>query len=532
MIKKFEVFLIIGFLIFSCWLMDKSFGYRSLNGQFRIARHQVGDFGLHLSLIRSFSWGNNWPPESPFFPGRPLPYHYYFDFLVGLLEKIGLRIDLAFNGLSLLALTALLFLIYKLSQIIFGQNIILGLLSVILFIFHSSLTFLDFFKNKTLGLSLLKDLWFLPDYLNQGPFDDSIISIFFTLNVFLNQRHLIAGLAISLFIFYFVLSQLVNSQEISKKSLLLLGLLLGISSRIHTLIFFSTGLVLFFLFLFFKRLRSFLFLISPALILASFHLNQVLNQDLSHPLFNPGFLAEKPLTLLSFGKFWYLNLGAALFLIPAGFLLAKPQQKKIFFSFLPLFILANLFQFGFRIDHNHSLFNLFLIVTNFYIAYFLIWLFNKKILGKIFFFTLIFLLTISGLIDLMAVKNDFQLRVDDAPTNQLMAWIKKETEKEAVFLAREEILDPVTLSGRKNYLGAHYYSEVMGYDYFGRKTLAKKFFEAQDKKTLVTIKEEGIDYLIIPLKEISDFHYQVNLEFLKESLAISYQDEEVSVFKL
>lgn len=512
--------------------MDKSFGYSPETNQFRIARHQVGDFGLHLSLIRSFSWGNNFPPESPFSPGKPLPYHYYFDLLVGLVEKTGLRIDLAFNGLSVISFTALLFLIYKLPQIIFGKNKLLGLLSVLLFIFHSNLTFIDFFKGKTLSLSLLRDLWFLPDYLHKGPFDDSIISIFFTLNVFLNQRHTIAGLAISLFIFYFVLSRLMNSQEISKKTLLILGILLGLSSRVHILIFFSTTLILFFLFLFFKRFRSFIFLIAPALILASFHLHQVLNQELNHPFFNPGFLAEKPLTLLSFIQFWYLNLGIALFLIPAGVILANNQQKKIFLTFLSLFILGNLFQFGFRIDHNHSLFNLFLILANFYIAYFLVLLFNKKILAKIFFLILLFLLSISGLIDLMAVKNDFQLWVDDAPTNQLMAWIKNETEKEALFLAREEILDPVTLSGRKNYLGAHYYSEVMGDDYFGRKTLTKKFFEVQDKKTLVAIKEEGIDYLIIPLEKKPDFQYQVNQSFLKENLPVTYQDDSVIVFKL
>ena len=65
--------------------MYKSFGYDEKRHDFRIQRHQIGDFGLHLSLIRSFSWGNNFPVESPFFPGRPFPYHYYFDLFVGLL---------------------------------------------------------------------------------------------------------------------------------------------------------------------------------------------------------------------------------------------------------------------------------------------------------------------------------------------------------------------------------------------------------------------------------------------------------------
>mgnify|MGYP001611185792 CR=1 FL=1 len=96
--KNFDILLLISFFIFSFWLFDKSFGYYSKEYQFRIARHQVGDFGLHLSLIRSFSLGDNFPPQSPFFPGESLPYHYYFDLFTGLLEKLGLRIDIAFNS--------------------------------------------------------------------------------------------------------------------------------------------------------------------------------------------------------------------------------------------------------------------------------------------------------------------------------------------------------------------------------------------------------------------------------------------------
>ncbi|KKQ33995.1 MAG: hypothetical protein US48_C0004G0001, partial [Candidatus Levybacteria bacterium GW2011_GWA2_37_36] len=133
--------------------MYKSFGYDEEKHDFRIERHQIGDFGLHLSLIRSFSWGNNFPVESPFFPGKPFPYHYYFDLLVGLLEKAGLRIDIAFNGISILSFTLLLFLIYKLPQLIFRKSKLLGALSVILFVFHSNFTFIDFFKEKGLSLS-------------------------------------------------------------------------------------------------------------------------------------------------------------------------------------------------------------------------------------------------------------------------------------------------------------------------------------------------------------------------------------------
>lgn len=512
--------------------MNKSFGYNGKTHEFRIARHEVGDFGLHLSLIRSFSWGNNFPPELPFFPGSTLPYHYYFDLGVGLLEKVGLRIDLALNGLSVVFFTLLLFFIYKLPQIIFRKGKLIGLLSVTLFIFHSNLTFIDFFKEKTISLSLLKKLWFLPDYIHKGPFDQSTISIFFTLNVFLNQRHLIAALAISLIILYFLLKKILSTSNISFRELFILGIALGLSSRIHFLIFLSTSIVVFCLFIFFKRKKELVLFFLPVIGIAAFHIRDIIGQNLSHPFLNPGFLANKPLTISSFLNFWFLNLGLALFLIPIGFCLSNPKQKKIFLSFLPLFVIPNLFQLSFRIDHNHAIFNYFLIFANFYIAYFLVFLFGQKLLGKIIFNFLVFFLIISGLIDLMPIKNDFQLKFADAPNNKFMQWIKNNTGRDDVFLSREEILDPVIFSGRKNYFGNRYYLSVLGYNFSQREKQVKDFFEVSNIGILDQIRKKKIKYIVIPMRQIPNFNYNVNINFLEENLTQPYKDDDVLVFKL
>lgn len=529
--RKFDILLLAVFFMFSFWLMYKSFGYDGVNNSFRIARHQIGDFGLHLSLIRSFSWGNNFPVESPFFPGSPFPYHYYFDLLAGLLEKFGARIDVAFNGLSIFFFTVLLFLIYKLPQLIFKKSRILGIISVLLFIFHSSMTFVDFIRQKGVSASIFSDLWLLPDYLNKGPFDNSIISIFFTLNVFLNQRHLIAALAISLFIFYFVLKKVNTSSKFSAM-IILLGIMLGFLSRFHTLIFFSTSLSLLLLILLFKRFRLIPLLFIPAFLIFSFHVREILGQDLSHPFFNPGFLSEKPLTILSFSKYWFLNLGLSSIFIPLGFFMSNSRQKKVFLAFLPIFILGNIFQFGFRIDHNHSLFNFFIIFANFYIAFFLFTIWQKKILGKIAVSVLLFFLTFSGIIDLMAIKNDFQLSLNDAPANKLMAWVKNDTDKKDIFLSREEILDPITLSGRKSYMGHKYYLSVMGYDFSKRGENVKKFWEVNDASVLKEMRKEGISYLVVPKKKIPDFNYNIDISFLEKNLKLVFDGNEVSVFKL
>lgn len=529
--RRFEITLLTCFLLFSWWLMGKSFGYDSVH-QFRIARHQIGDFGLHLSLIRSFSWGANVTVESPFFPGRPLPYHYYFDFLVGTLEKLGVRIDVALNGLSALFFTALLLFIYKLPQVIFKKGRLIGILSVALFILQSSTTFLDFLKGKSFSLAAVRDLWSIPDYIHKGPFDGSLISIFFTLNVFLNQRHLVAALAISFGIFLFLIERLLKSKKISYLALLLLGILLGFSSRVHTLIFLSTLMSIPLLFLLFRYVRQLPFLVIPAVLVFGFQARDIFNQNLVHPFLNLGFLAERPISLNSFITFWFLNLGFAFFTIPLGFLLSSTKQKKVLISVLPLFIIGNVLQLSFRIEHNHSLFNLFFIFADFYTAFLLMKLWEGNLIQKCIFPILLFFLTFSGFLNLMVVKNDFQYYHLDAPSNMFIQWIKSHTDKKDIFLSRQEILDPVTLAGRRNYYGHEYYLLVMGYDYSQRRSLAKLFFEASDNETLSLMKKEGIHYLAVPARTFEDFHYNVNLTFLKTSLPLVYEDKDVVVFRL
>lgn len=514
--------------------MNKSFGYDGKNHIFRIERHQIGDFGLHLSLIRSFSWGNNFPVESSFFPGKPFPYHYYFDLLVGLLEKAGMRIDIAFNGISILLFTLLLFLIYKLPQLIFRKSNLLGVLSVGLFLFHSNLTFIDFFKEKGLSLSAFRDFWLLQDYIHKGPFDGSIISIFFTLNVYLNQRHLVAAFAISLAIIYFLLSKLIKAKKISNKTLILLGLGLGLLSRVHTLTFFSTAVMIFLLFILFKRSRLLLPIFISAATVFFFHARDIIGQDLNHVFFNPGFLSPKPLSFVNFTYFWVMNLGIAIILIPCGFFASGKKQKLIFLSVFSLFLIGNIFQISFLIDHNHSLFNFFLIFANFYIAYFLLKTIRKysNIAGAIIFIFFVLLLTISGVIDLMAIKNDFQFHLNDAPSDKFMQWIKTGTKKDDIFVAKQEILDPVTLSGRKNYLGHSYFLSVMGYNYSERQSLVKSFYEFKDPGTINKMRKENIAYIVVPAKPIVDFNYIVNSVYLEKYLRKVYVDEKVIVYKL
>lgn len=525
--KIVEIFIIVVFLTFSIWLMTKSFGYDAQKSEFRIARHQVGDFGLHLSLIRSFSWGNNFPPESPFYPGKPLTYHYGLDLIVGHLERLGIRIDYALNGINVVFFTLLLYLIYLFSQMLFGKNILLGLFSVGLFLFPSTLSFVEFFKSKNLF-----EVWQLSDYIHKGPFDGSIISLFFTLNPLLNQRHLIVGLTVGISVIYFVVEKLLKSRQLTPKILFIIGIVLGLSTRIHSLVAFGTAIAVIILFVLFNRVKQIIPFAVPAFIFALPHLREIVSvASTKHPFFNPGYLVTKPFTLFGFFQFWWLNLGLSLVLIPVGYYFGSQKLRKVFLSFFVLFLIANIFQVSFRIEHNHSLITLFLIVANIFSASVLARLWGQNWKGKIAMILASVVLFSSGLLNLMVVKNDYQFKVSDAPGNAFMQWIKEETPEKSIFLAPQSLYDPVTLAGRKNYFGATYYVEVMGYDVAERRTKSRQFFEMNSLDLLQEIRKEGIDFVVIPNMAV-DFPYSVNSSFLRSHLEIVYEDTEVTVFAL
>src|SRR3990167_947392 len=114
------VIIAVAALAFSFWLMFSTFSYK--DGSILIAAKARSDFGSHIPLIRSFSLGNNFPPEFPIFPGEPIRYHFLFYFVVGLLERVGVRIDYALNLPSALSFSFLLITIYFLAKLIFKSR--------------------------------------------------------------------------------------------------------------------------------------------------------------------------------------------------------------------------------------------------------------------------------------------------------------------------------------------------------------------------------------------------------------------------
>ncbi|NLD46780.1 MAG: hypothetical protein GX660_06215, partial [Clostridiaceae bacterium] len=176
-----ELFYSLSFLLIWAYFMFRSFYIKK--GTIFIGHSVFSDFAPHLSVIRSFSMGSNFPTQYPHFAEGNIRYHFMFQFLCGNLEFLGLRLDWAFNLPSIISIVSFLMLLYAFTILLLGEKLI-AIFTGILFFFRSSFAFFthistmnsttEFFNNlKTLAVHIGKTenegwgLWSQKVYVNQ-----------------------------------------------------------------------------------------------------------------------------------------------------------------------------------------------------------------------------------------------------------------------------------------------------------------------------------------------------------------------------
>ena len=260
--EKSELIVFSFFFIFSWILMSKTFQLTP-EGNLRIASKAWSDFAATIPLIRSFSYGANFPPQYPLFSGLPIRYHFVFFFLVGFLEKIGIPLPWALNLLSIISFFLLLFLIYTLSKEIFKSKKV-AVISVILFLFNGSFSFLEFFKSHPLALSTFSDIITNISFPSFGPYDGKIVSAFWNLNIFTNQRHLAFAYASFLALILLIYKAAKASKQFTFKKALTLGIAIGLFPFIHLAVFGMMMITLSVFFLIYTPLRRKIFISGAA----------------------------------------------------------------------------------------------------------------------------------------------------------------------------------------------------------------------------------------------------------------------------
>jgi len=189
-----------------------------------------------------------------------------------------------------------------------------------------------------------------------------------------------------------------------------------------------------------------------------------------------------------------------------------------FVSYVLLCVFAGYQQRGF----DQKFLSLFIIPINILAAIGLVWIWNRKsFIVKILSCVLFLVLTISGVVDLLAVKNEFAYPVISSENSSVISWIQQNTSKDAVFVSYSDMIDPVVLAGRRNYFG--FFGNVGSIDrssdvnnmYAGDKYLANNL---------------GISYILVPKWNKSDFPYIVDQQKLRQLYPVAYEDEWFLIF--
>lgn len=519
-LKKYKIEFIIFFLsfVFSSWLMFSSFSYQ--NGLMEISTKAWSDFASHIPLIRSFSFGDNFPTQYPLFSGPPIRYHYLFYVVVGFLEKAGIRIDFALNIPSIIGFSLLILMIYILCKEIFKSKII-ALLSIILFIFNGSFSYLKYFSQNNFSFESLKNIININDFVSFGPYDGSIVSAFWNLNIYTNQRHLGISFFLSLAIIYLFIR---NKVKLDHNKSLLIGILLGFSFLLNMAVFAMTLIVLLTMLLLFKEKRVYIFvtLIVGSIIALPFYLNMQSTDISFKPFVHAGYLLQN-LNVISLFNYWLYNLGLHLVILPITFFLVNKNEKKILISFLMLFVIANVFQFSPEIAANHKFFNLFMIAGVMYSSFFIAYLWKKNTVLKLSAVVIFIFLILSGIMDLFPLLNDRKISLPDFPKNKSVNWIITNTKPDSNFLNTNYLFDDASLAGRKIFLGWPYFAWSQGYDTLSRDDLRKKMLNTNDKNFFCQkALENKIDYIELNLtnKDIN-----INKQFFDNNFLKIYENK-------
>ncbi len=496
------------------------------------------DFGANIPLIRSFSLGDNWPPEYAIYPGEKIRYHFLFYYLVGALEHSGVRIDWAMNIPSILGFFLLLIFIYKLASLLFERKSI-GLLSVLFFLLNGSFSFLKFFEKHPFGISTLKDIFTSNQFSTFGPWDGNLVTAFVHLNVYTNQRHLALSFAIVLAILYLLLKYQFEQQTIFQKKqtllqrikqrtvtafkelkptthTLLMGLFAGL--LVGSLFFLNHPALLVsvifcgYLFIFHGKTRFPLFITLLVTLPFLWYFFQIAAPG-GTPTWEIGYLSHKPFEWKTFIEFWFHNLGLHLIFIPIGFVIAPKKIRFLCIPLLILFIVPNLYRFSVDMINNHKFFNFFVLIGNMYSAYVVVSVerffsrhiatIRHKVVRLSFYVPLsgvvticIFFLTFSGFLDFMPIVNDYYLVLDDIPANKDASFIAKNTPANAVILNSTWFYHPASLAGRKIYNGYSFFTWSAGYDAYGREAIVKEIFHSDDKNHICNLLyHENISYI-------------------------------------
>ena len=533
--------------VFLTWIMFYVFYIRDgiLYSGFTV----YGDYAPHTAMMRSFSLGNNFPTEYPHFGGEDVKYHFMFQFLVGNLEYLGLRLDFAYNIPSVFALLGFLMVLYCIAKRIAG-SMAAGVLTVVFFFFRSSLTFFRFLWEHFQAGDLSQTLKTNTAFIGYTPNEDWGLWNF---NVYLNQRHLAFGLLLAALVIWIYLDWVDAGCSDREKGARWLrnrfltaeawrcrspelalgaGLILGLTAFWNGAAEIGGLLILMGFAIFSDGKLDYLITAVTAVFFSVLQTKIFIWGSAVEAGFQWGFLAEDKSLI---GVLWYLLQMSGIFFLGTAalvFFLRRRSRRAVLAAFLfPLF-----FAFCGSLTPDIAVNHKYIMISYAFVAIFWAWavvglwrrpesgrrnrnedgrrfhdrqtsggqLPGRRFSGHWFLrhaaaVVLTICLTATGIYDFVIIlrNNGPGHRVTVNMHSALTDWLAEHLTHEDLILTPEYSINEVTMSGVMMYLGWPYYAWSAGYDTYGRADKAREIYTSTDQNIVkALVKQEKITYIL------------------------------------
>lgn len=512
-----------------------------------------GDYAPHTAMMRSFSLGDNFPTQYPHFGGEDVKYHFMFQFLVGNLEYLGIRLDIAYNMLSVFALLGFLMMLYSIGRRITGSGAA-GVVTVALFFFRSSFTFFRYLWEHLRSGDLLRTLAENTSFIGYTPNEDWGLWNF---NVYLNQRHLAFGLLIAALVLWYYLDLVEAGCSHSEKGLawmknrlfsveawkmrnpegaLAAGLALGLTAFWNGAAVIGGLLILLGFAVFSDGKLDYLATAVTAVLFSVLQSKVFIRGSAVEAGFYWGFISEDKSPA---GVLWFLIQMSGIFF--AGAVLLLPLLKKRLHRVLTVSCLFPVvFAFCFSLTPDITVNHKYIMISYAFLA--VLWagvltgLWKGKdgsrrsaaVIRRAAAVLLAVCLTATGIYDFVVIlrNNGPGHRVTVNMESTLTDWLAEHLDSGDLLLTPEYSMSETTMSGVMMYLGWPYYAWSAGYDTYGRARKAVEIYTSEDPAAVDRlVKEEKITYILF--EEGMEFEGAVCREdTIRELYTMVYQSDD------
>ncbi|MBQ1310818.1 MAG: hypothetical protein IIY55_03130 [Blautia sp.] len=475
-----------------------------------------GDYAPHTAMIRSFSRGANYPTQYPHFGGEDVKYHFMFQFLVGNLEFLGLRLDWAYNVVSALAMTFQMIILGQMACRV-CRRVSAQVFMWIIFLFPGGTSVFYFLREHILAGDLWQTLQTNTVFIGYTVNENWGL---WTYNVYLNQRHLAFGILIVLIAIWLFWDWLEESTRLGLKELLFskeawavrapgkaaaAGILVGLCAFWNGAAVIGGLLVLAGFALFSVGKLDYLITAVLSVALTELQTHFFVDGSIVSASFYWGLLSEDK-SLKGVLLYFISISGISVLGLLVSALFFRRRERRLLCSFLLPFIFAFLVSLTPDINVNHKYIMLSFALLSVLWGYVLSGIFRGGWLRKAAAVVLTIALTATGFYQFVVLvkDNDPLHRVSVYTESTLTAWLSENLTEEDLVLCPMYSMNEATMSGMMMYLGWPYYAWSAGYNTYYRAEKGKLIYSTMDARELKqTLEEEKIDYII----------YEDNMQF-------------------